>query len=237
MRFELSMHEINMLEIVKVSKTFSQPDGNVKVLDQVNFDLPSASSAALLGESGSGKSTLLHLIAGLDKPDSGDILLDGKLVSSFSDRQWNALRRSDLSLIFQQFHLIPTLDVMDNIQLQSRLAGAVDHELLAYLITRLGLSALSKRLPHQLSGGQQQRVAIARALLHRPNLVLADEPTGNLDGETSRSVIQLLLELTRETGSGLLIVTHSQEMAGYMDHRWHLRGGRLSRRSNASLEN
>ena len=106
MRFELSMHEINMLEIVKVSKTFSQPDGNVKVLDQVNFDLPSAASAALLGESGSGKSTLLHLIAGLDKPDSGDILLDGELVSSFSDSQWNALRRSDLSLIFQQFHLL-----------------------------------------------------------------------------------------------------------------------------------
>ena len=231
------MHETNMLEIVKVSKTFSQPDGNVKVLDQVNFDLPSGASAALLGESGSGKSTLLHLIAGLDKPDSGDILLDGELVSSFSDRQWNALRRSDLSLIFQQFHLIPTLDVMDNIQLQSRLAGAVDQELLVYLITRLGLSALSKRLPHQLSGGQQQRVAIARALLHRPNLVLADEPTGNLDGETSRSVIQLLLELTRETGSGLLIVTHSQDMAGYMDYRWHLSGGRLSRRSNASLEN
>ena len=231
------MHEINMLEIVKVSKTFSQPDGNVKVLDQVNFDLPSGASAALLGESGSGKSTLLHLIAGLDKPNSGDIFINGALVSSFSDRQWNALRRSDLSLIFQQFHLIPTLDVMDNIQLQSRLAGAVDQELLVYLITRLGLGGLSKRLPHQLSGGQQQRVAIARALLHRPNLVLADEPTGNLDGETSRSVIQLLLELTRETGSGLLIVTHSQEMAGYMDHRWRLSGGCLTRHSNASLEN
>ncbi len=231
------MHETNMLEIVKVSKTFSQPDGNVKVLDQVNFDLPSGASAALLGESGSGKSTLLHLIAGLDKPNSGDIFINGALVSSFSDRQWNALRRSDLSLIFQQFHLIPTLDVMDNIQLQSRLAGAVDQELLVYLITRLGLGGLSKRLPHQLSGGQQQRVAIARALLHRPNLVLADEPTGNLDGETSRSVIQLLLELTRETGSGLLIVTHSQEMAGYMDHRWRLSGGCLTRHSNASLEN
>lgn len=231
------MHETNMLEIVKVSKTFSQPDGNVKVLDQVNFDLPSGASAALLGESGSGKSTLLHLIAGLDKPNSGDIFINGALVSSFSDRQWNALRRSDLSLIFQQFHLIPTLDVKDNIQLQSRLAGAVDQELLVYLITRLGLGGLSKRLPHQLSGGQQQRVAIARALLHRPNLVLADEPTGNLDGETSRSVIQLLLELTRETGSGLLIVTHSQEMAGYMDHRWRLSGGCLTRHSNASLEN
>ncbi len=230
------MHEINMLEIVKVSKTFSQPDGKVNVLDQINFDLPSGASAALLGESGSGKSTLLHLIAGLDKPDSGSILLDGALVSSFNNKQWNALRRSDLSLIFQQFHLIPTLDVMDNIQLQSRLAGTVDQELLAYLITRLGLSALGKRLPHQLSGGQQQRVAIARALLHRPNLVLADEPTGNLDGETSRSVIQLLLELTRETGSGLLIVTHSHEMAAYMDHRWQLSGGRLSRSLTSSLE-
>jgi len=225
-----------MLELKKVSKTFSQPDGDVKVLSQVDFNLPAASSAALLGESGSGKSTLLHLIAGLDKPDSGEILIDDELVSAYSDRQWNSLRRTVLSLIFQQFHLIPTLDVMDNIQLQSRLAGSVDQSLLEHLTSRLGLGALGKRLPHQLSGGQQQRVAIARSLLHRPKLVLADEPTGNLDGETSKSVIQLLLELTRETGSGLLVVTHSQEMAGYLDYRWQLSNGCLSQLSNDALE-
>jgi len=221
-----------MLHLDKICKTFKQPDGNVNVLDRVDFDLPDASSAAFLGESGSGKSTLLHIIAGLDKPDAGEITFCGELVSAFDERCWNMLRRVRLSLIFQQFHLIPTLNVMDNIQLQARLAGKVDKSLLDHLISRLGLIGLGSRLPHQLSGGQQQRVAIARAILHRPKLVLADEPTGNLDGQTSRSVIKLLIELTRETNSGLLIVTHSQEIASYMDSRWLLHDGRLQQQSD-----
>ena len=218
-----------MLELKNISKTFCQPDGDVVVLRDTGFELPVGASAALLGESGSGKSTLLHLVAGLDKPDSGQIEFDGDVITAFSENQWNYLRRTQLSLIFQQFHLVPTLNVLDNILLQARLAGNVDKSLLEYLIERLDLTKLGARLPHQLSGGQQQRVAIARALLHRPKLVLADEPTGNLDGETSQVVIQLLLELTRETGSGLLVVTHSQEMAKYLDSQWRLRNGSLTK--------
>lgn len=223
-----------MLSLNKISKTYRQPGGDVSVLREVNFCLPEASSAALLGESGSGKSSLLHIIAGLDKPDAGEIHFCGDLVSAFDDRNWNLTRRTQLSLIFQQFHLIPTLNVMDNIQLQARLCGDVDLSLRDHLIQRLGLQELGYRLPHQLSGGQQQRVAIARALLHRPKLVLADEPTGNLDGVTSKVVIELLIELTRETGSSLLIVTHSQEMASYMDSRWLLQDGKLDQLSGAN---
>jgi len=218
---------IIMLTLNNISKSFSQPGGDVRVLDHLEFELPNASSAALLGESGSGKSTLLHIIAGLDKPDAGEITFCGERVSDFDDRQWNMLRRTRLSLIFQQYHLIPTLNVMDNIQLQARLAGNVDRSLRDHLIDRLGLTDLIARLPHQLSGGQQQRVAIGRALLHRPKLVLADEPTGNLDGDTSKTVLQLLIELTTETDSGLLIVTHSHELASYMDSQWLLKDGGL----------
>lgn len=225
-----------MLSLDKISKTYRQPSGDVEVLCEVDFNLPAASSAALLGESGSGKSTLLHIIAGLDKPDSGEMYFCGDLVSGFDDQGWNLIRRTRLSLIFQQFHLIPTLSVLDNIQLQARLAGVVDLALRDHLIDRLGLVDLLTRLPHQLSGGQQQRVAIARALLHRPKLVLADEPTGNLDGATSKSVIELLIELTRETGSSLLIVTHSQEMASYMDSRWLLQSGKLSLQPTATSQ-
>ena len=224
-----------MLKISKLSKTFSPPGGDVRVLDCVDFHLLPAKSAALRGESGSGKSTLLHLITGLDKPDSGDIIFNGDVVTDFDEWHWNRLRRTELSLIFQQYHLIPTLNVLDNIQLQARLAGGVDLALLDHLISRLGLSALGSRLPHQLSGGQQQRVAIARSLLHRPKLVLADEPTGNLDGETSETVIQLLIELTRETGSGLLVVTHSQDMANHLDAQWRLDRGRLIKQPDVNV--
>jgi putative ABC transport system ATP-binding protein len=224
-----------MLKLSKLSKTFSQPGGDVRVLDSVDFHLLPTKSAALLGESGSGKSTMLHLITGLDKPDSGDIIFNGDVVTVFDERQWNRLRRTELSLIFQQYHLIPTLNVLDNIQLQARLAGDVDLALLDHLISRLGLSALGSRLPHQLSGGQQQRVAIARSLLHRPKLVLADEPTGNLDGDASETVIQLLIELTRETGSGLLVVTHSQQMANHMDSQWLLDRGRLLKQPDVGV--
>jgi putative ABC transport system ATP-binding protein len=216
-----------ILSLNKISKTYRQPGGDVKVLSGVDFELPEASSAALVGESGSGKSTLLHIISGLDQPDSGEIHFCGDLISEFDNGGWNLLRRTRLSLIFQQFHLIPTLNVMDNIQLQARLAGGVDLALRDHLIDRLGLSNLGSRLPHQLSGGQQQRVAIARALLHRPKLVLADEPTGNLDEATSKTVIQLLLELSQETQSGLVIVTHSREMASYMDSCWLLQDSKL----------
>ena len=216
-----------MLQLTAIHKAFQQPDGAVPVLQGANLNLNAGASAALLGESGSGKSTLLHLIAGLDRPDSGDILFQGRSTRAFGEAEWTAFRRRDLSLVFQQYHLIPTLSVMDNVRLQARLNAQLDRELEAHLLNRLGLTALTERLPHQLSGGQQQRVAIARALLHRPALVLADEPTGNLDEHSSEAVMRLFTELIKETGCSLLMVTHSPTMAAFLDHRWYLHNGQL----------
>jgi len=217
-----------MLKLASLNKTYRQPDDDVRVLHDLDFELEAGKTAALLGESGSGKSTLLHLIAGLDKPDSGTITIDGQLTSSFGESEWNTLRRRTVSLVFQHYHLVPTLRVLDNILLQARLAGRLDVRRQAHLVERLGLVGLLKRFPHQLSGGQQQRVAIARALMHQPRLVLADEPTGNLDESTSRGVMKLFAELVKDTGSSLLMVTHSQQMASYLDSRWVLHDGRIS---------
>jgi len=227
-QFDASVPMKPMLQLKHVCKSYRQPDGDIIVLADAHFGLDQARSAALLGESGSGKSTLLHLIAGLDRPDSGDIVLQGRPTAQFSDNDWNEIRRSEVSLVFQQYHLVPTLTVADNLQLQARLCQRLDPNFRDYLIERLGLVALSERLPQQLSGGQQQRVAIARALLHKPMLVLADEPTGNLDEHTSKTVMQLLVELVREAGSSLLMVTHSPAMAAYLDQKWRLHNGQLT---------
>ncbi|WP_108126907.1 ABC transporter ATP-binding protein [Saccharospirillum mangrovi] len=216
-----------MLQLTDLHKHFRQADGDVRVLNGLNARLERGRSAALLGESGSGKSTLLHLIAGLDRADSGHIELDGTDTRAFKDADWAAWRRNTLSLIFQNYHLVPTLTVADNLALQARLAGRYDSKQRDELVERLGLGGLLQRLPHQLSGGQQQRVAIGRALLHKPALVLADEPTGNLDEASSAAVMNLLTELVRDAGASLLMVTHSPAMAGYLDERWHLRSGQL----------
>ena len=216
-----------MLTLTDLHKSFTQPGGRAIVLDGVSAQLGAGESAALLGESGSGKSTLLHLIAGLDSADSGRIVLGGTDTSAFKDADWAAWRRDQLSLIFQNYHLVPTLTVADNLALQARLAGRFDAGFRDQLVQRLGLTGLEQRLPHQLSGGQQQRVAIGRALLHRPKLVLADEPTGNLDERSSEAVMALLSELVREAGASLLMVTHSPAMAAYLDERWQLTNGRL----------
>jgi putative ABC transport system ATP-binding protein len=217
-----------MLQLTDLYKSFHQPDDDIKVLDGVNFYLDEGRSAALLGESGSGKSTLLHLIAGLDRPDSGSIQLQQREMTHLSDREWNEVRRSQLGLVFQHYHLVPTLSVANNLQLQARLCNCLDEAFRDYLVDELGLTRLLRRLPHQLSGGQQQRVAIARALLHRPRLVLADEPTGNLDEDSSEAVMQLLVNLVRKAGSSLLMVTHSPVMAAHLDAQWQLQNGQLA---------
>lgn len=217
-----------MLKLDSLYKSFEDAEGPVRVLVDASWQLGKGESAALLGESGSGKSTLLALIAGLDRPDDGRIFIDGREASAFSDSQWNALRRESLGLVFQQYHLVPTLTVSDNIYLQARLAGHVDRDFGAGLVEQLGIGHLLSRLPHQLSGGQQQRVAIARALMHEPSLVLADEPTGNLDEDTSRAVMKLLCQLVGESGASLIMVTHSREMASYLDSRWQLHHGQIT---------
>ena len=217
-----------MLSIKHLYKSYHYASVRQDVLSGLDFEMRAGSSVALLGESGSGKSTLLHLIAGLDRPDSGAISFAGHDIHAASESALAALRREQLSLVFQQFHLIPTLTVIDNIRFQAALCQRFDAGYEAELVDRLGLAEQLDKFPFQLSRGQQQRVAIARALLHKPELVLADEPTGNLDENSSLEVMGLFSNLVKSAGSGLLMVTHSQTMAAFMDRRVSLRNGRLA---------
>ncbi len=217
-----------MLSIKQLRKSYHNGDIHQSVLEGLDFEMAAASSVALLGESGSGKSTLLHLIAGLDRPDSGEIHFAGVAVHAAPEPVLAEIRRGRVSLVFQQFHLITTLDVRDNIRFQAALCDRLDAGYETELVERLGLGAQLDKYPHQLSRGQQQRVAIARSLLHKPELVLADEPTGNLDERSSHEVMGLFSELVKRAGSGLLMVTHSREMAAFMDRRVHLHDGRLA---------
>ncbi|MCB1964151.1 MAG: ABC transporter ATP-binding protein [Rhodocyclaceae bacterium] len=216
-----------MLAFSQVVKRYAQPGGDVTVLAGVDLAVAPGEAVALLGESGSGKSTLLHLAAGLDVPDAGTVRVAGQNLAGMDERALAALRRGTVSLVFQQFHLVGTLSVADNIRFQAALCGRLDAAFEATLIDRLGLRSQLAKLPHQLSGGQQQRVAIARALLHRPPLVLADEPTGNLDERSSGAVMALFRDLVAEAGSALLMVTHSRAMAAVLDRTLWLRDGRL----------
>lgn len=218
---------MSLLKVTGLSKSYAQAEAVTVVLDAVDFSLQAGESAALRGESGSGKSTLLHLIAGLDDADSGLIEFDGQAIQPLSEPARAELRRNKLSLVFQQFHLISTLPVQDNIRFQAALSGRHDVSFESELIEKLGLQDQLHKYPHQLSGGQQQRVAIARALLHKPALVLADEPTGNLDEQSSLQVMALFKDLVKQAGSALLMVTHSREMAGYLDHQWWLQHHKL----------
>ncbi len=217
----------SLLDLRDIRKTYPADTGLVTVLNGVSLSLEAGQTLALTGESGSGKSTLLHLSGGLDQPDGGEVLLDGQDIGMLDDAARAHVRRLRVGLIFQQFNLVPSLCVSANISLQARLAGRHDTEFAAVLATRLGLSEMLNRYPEQLSGGQQQRVAIARALASRPALILADEPTGNLDEETGDAVLSLLLDLVAETGAGLLMVTHSARLAERLGRRIHLSRGML----------
>lgn len=197
------------------------------VFDDLNFEMAVATSVALLGESGSGKSTLLHLVAGLDSTDAGEIIVGDKLLAQMSEAELAEMRRQQVSLVFQQFHLISTLNIADNIRFQAALCQRYDADYEMLLIERLGLASQLKKFPHQLSRGQQQRVAIARSLLHRPALVLADEPTGNLDEQSSLEVMSLFSSLVKDAGSSLLMVTHSRDMAGFLDRSILLHNGKI----------
>jgi putative ABC transport system ATP-binding protein len=217
-----------MLELHDIQKTFASAEGPVPVLRGVSLHLRPGESLALTGESGSGKSTLLHIAAGLEAPDSGRIVIAGQAASGLGDAGRARLRREVVGLVFQQFNLIPSLDVGANLAFQARLAGRHEPALVARLAARLGLADLLRRYPEQLSGGQQQRVAIGRTLAARPPLVLADEPTGNLDEASGDAVFDLLLEGVAEAGAALLLVTHSPRLAARCARRLHLRAGRVA---------
>ena len=216
-----------LLTAREVHKSFRTVGSSTVVLRGVDLSLDSGQSLALAGESGSGKSTLLHLIGGLDSADQGQIFIDGADILAMDDAGRAGLRRGTVGIVFQQFNLIPSLTVASNIAFQARLAGKYDADWVDVLIDRFGLTSQVAKYPEQLSGGQQQRVAIARTLASRPRLVLADEPTGNLDEDTASNVMDMLLSLVTEAGAGLLMVTHSTALAARLDSRVHLRVGQI----------
>ena len=217
-----------VLSVRNLTKAYRSAGEQIDVLRGVNLNVAAGERVALTGESGSGKSTLLHLIAGLDRADSGEITLAGISISDLADAGRAAVRRDRLGLVFQQFNLIPSLNVRDNLVFQARIAGRHDAAWQAELVERLGLGSLLNRYPEQLSGGQQQRVAIGRALAIRPALLLADEPTGNLDEATADDVLALARDLVTRTGCGFLMVTHSSRLAATLDRHINLSAGLIA---------
>lgn len=214
-----------LLTVDQVSKTYP---GGRPVLQDASISLAQGESLSLTGESGSGKSTLLHLVAALDGFDAGQITFDGISYSTLDDGGRAALRRNRVALVFQQFNLIPSLTVAQNLAFHARLAGRHDPAWTTEIAGRLGLDGVLDHFPEQLSGGQQQRVAIGRAMSVRPKLLLADEPTGNLDEVAAKAVLDLMLDLVRVSGTALLLVTHSQSVAARLDRQAHLAGGRVT---------
>ncbi|MFD0917132.1 ABC transporter ATP-binding protein [Pseudahrensia aquimaris] len=216
-----------LLTVRNLEKTFATADGDIAVLRGIDLDLANGETLALTGESGSGKSTLLHLIAGLDAATAGDIFFQGQSLQDMDDARRAELRRVSVGIVFQQFNLIPSLNTRENLRFYARLAGREDAAWSNELADRLGLTHHLDHYPEQLSGGQQQRVALGRTLAAKPQLVLADEPTGNLDEDTADQIISLLAELVAETQTGLLMVTHSTRLASRLDRRLHLKAGRI----------
>ncbi len=218
------------LRLVDLSKSFLEGHQNRVVLRSVSLELCHGESVAILGKSGSGKTTLLNLISGIDKADAGSIFLDNKNLNELDDTRRTLLRRTRIGFIFQFFNLIPTLNVWENVTLPLELVNGMNREGLERarsLLDEVGLIGRLKTFPDRLSGGEQQRVAIARSLVHDPMLVLADEPTGNLDEETGQLVLNLLDRLTRKTGKNLIMVTHSIDAAARVDRILALREGKL----------
>ena len=219
-----------IVQIRDIYKTYHEGDRSLTVLEGVSLDIAAGEFIAVLGASGSGKSTLLNLLSGIDSPDRGHILIDGSDITPLSDRQLTLFRRDHIGIVFQFFNLIPTLTVRENITLPQELSGARPQAAEARadgLLEQVGLGDRAATFPDKLSGGEQQRVAIARALLHEPKLVLADEPTGNLDEDTGRAVIQLLLRLTRAAGKTLILATHSVDIARQADRVCRIHDGQL----------
>src|SRR6187455_930334 len=219
------------LSLRALQRTFVQGDRRLEVLRAISLDLEAGEIVALVGQSGSGKSTLLHIAGLLEHPDGGDVVLDGKGAGKLGDGARTALRRRFLGFVYQYHHLLPEFSALENVMLPQMLNGLSRSESRVRandLLTMVGLKERAEHRPGRLSGGEQQRVAIARAVANAPRVLLADEPTGNLDAGTADTVFRQLLALVRETGMAALIATHNPELAARMDRTLHLREGVLS---------
>ncbi|WP_299871797.1 ABC transporter ATP-binding protein [uncultured Cocleimonas sp.] len=227
-----------MLALKNLQKSYTDAGEKHTILNNINLTINAGDSISIQGASGSGKSTLLHLLAALDKPDSGEILLNSSLdetqtenqdITQFTERQADQYRQFQVGLIFQKFNLIDCITVMENIMLPAKITGKVEHEYIQELLNALGIKSHINKLPNQLSGGEQQRVAIARGLSHQPPLLLADEPTGNLDSKNSDLVSQLLVDTCKQLNTALVMVTHSRKVAMLTQQQWYLDDGSLTR--------
>jgi len=218
-----------MISIRAVSKTFLSPSGELlRVLQDVNLDIPAGASVAIQGPSGSGKSTLLGLIAGLDQPTSGEVVVAGQAITGLGESALSRFRATSLGFVFQAYHLLPHFSALQNVIIAAEIAGLDRAEAKAMeSLTRVGLQARAEHLPAQLSGGECQRVALARAIVARPPILLCDEPTGSLDPMNADRVFELLLELQRDLGATLVLVTHDAHLAGRMGLHIALERGRI----------
>jgi putative ABC transport system ATP-binding protein len=223
-----------MIRCTELRKTYRLGETEITALEGVSLEIPRGAFVAIMGQSGSGKSTLLHLIGGLDRPSGGELLVDGRLIAQMSDEHLTLFRRSKIGFVFQFFNLLPSLTAAENVELPLVLGGvrkAEAEERVRGILARVGLERRREHLPEQLSGGEIQRVAIARALAYRPPILLADEPTGNLDSKTGESILELLRRINRDDDCTVAMVTHSQEAAGYADRVITLRDGCIARES------
>ena len=226
----------SILEISNLAKSYTSGSKTLKVLDDINFSITEKETFSIVGPSGSGKTTLLGLCAGLDKPDSGTITLNGVELSSLTEDERALLRNKDVGFVFQDFQLLPTLTALENVAVPLELQGA-KHAMkrAAELLAKVGLGDRGNHYASQLSGGEQQRVALARAFANDPKILFADEPTGNLDAETGETVVDLLFELNKELGTTLVLVTHDMELAQKTQNILTIKGGRIANLTKASI--
>jgi putative ABC transport system ATP-binding protein len=219
---------MTILETINLSKIYGKKETAVRALKDANLNVEKGEFVAIVGPSGSGKSTFLHLVGGLERPSSGTIKVDGRDICCLSDKELAKYRRQKVGFIFQQYNLIPVLNVRENIELPLKLDNKhIDNDYLDEIITTLGLEDRQDHLPNQLSGGQQQRVAIARALSAKPSLILADEPTGNLDSKTTQEVVELLKISIKKYNQTLIMITHNESISGIADKVVNIIDGQL----------
>jgi putative ABC transport system ATP-binding protein len=224
-----SVNTAALLRLQGVSKSFPGRDAPLQVLDAIDLVVAEAASCAIVGPSGSGKTTLLGLCAGLDRADSGTIFLAGQPLHALSEDALAALRATTVGFVFQNFQLLPSLTALENVMVPLEIQGIRNPRAKAReTLARVGLSARLEHYPNQLSGGEQQRVALARAFVHQPRILFADEPTGNLDAETSAPIVELLFKLNTEFGTTLVLVTHDDELAAQTGRVIRMRGGRIT---------